>query len=67
MPIGFTMAALWGPGYLFHYGAEPLYDIISHRPFATASDYVFTVYTNVRNDGLAAAEGESARTFCPGL
>ncbi len=57
LPIGFCLALTGALGIWAISGWDSLFDIISHRPFAVASDYVFTTIPMFVFMGWLAAEG----------
>ncbi len=57
MPIGFAMALAGAVGIYFIAGNKVLFNIVSHTPFTTASNYVFTVIPMFVLMGWLAAEG----------
>ena len=57
IPVGFTMALTGAIGILIISGTGPLFNIISHSPYTTSSDYVFTVIPMFVLMGWLAAEG----------
>jgi C4-dicarboxylate transporter DctM subunit len=56
MPIGFAMAIAGAMGIYFIAGTKVLFNIVSHTPFTTASNYVFTVIPMFVLMGWLAAE-----------
>ncbi len=56
MPIGLAMAMAGAMGIYFIAGTRVLFNIISHTPFTTASNYVFTVIPMFVLMGWLAAE-----------
>ena len=64
MPIGFAMALSGAMGIYFIAGTNVLFNIVSHTPFTTASNYVFTVIPMfVLMGWLAAEAGISSDLF----
>jgi C4-dicarboxylate transporter DctM subunit len=64
MPIGFSMALAGAMGIYFIAGSKTLFNIISHTPFTTAHNYVFTVIPMfVLMGWLAAESGISTDLF----
>jgi C4-dicarboxylate transporter DctM subunit len=64
MPIGLAMALAGAMGIYFIAGTKVLFNIVSHTPFTTASNYVFTVIPMfVLMGWLAAEAGISSDLF----